>query len=53
MTFVNISERYGSNEVVTLGDYLELNPTGDFIQTDNEIIEYFENGTSEVVAEAN
>lgn len=51
-TFINISERYGSDVEVILSDYFELNPTGDFVQTDDEIIEYNEDGERiEVVAE--
>lgn len=30
MTYINTDERYGSNELVTIQDYKELNPEGTF-----------------------
>lgn len=48
--YVNISERYGDEVPVVLSDYLELNPTGEFTQTDEGIFEVV-NGESVKIAE--
>lgn len=37
--FINESERYGDRVVVTIDDYRELNPDGDFFRTDTGIYE--------------
>jgi hypothetical protein len=54
LALINQSERYGSNVEVRIEDYFELNPDGDFRQSgklgDLQIVEYLENGMSEVVA---
>lgn len=50
-TFINISERYGEQVEVTMADYLELNPTGTFVQNDKSIREEMPNGDYEIVAE--
>jgi hypothetical protein len=48
-TFINISERYGEAELVTLADYRELNPDGIFEEKPDQIIE--QTGTGfEVIA---
>jgi len=39
-TFINISERYGADCEVTLFDYLELNPCGQFKNTNDGIYEF-------------
>lgn len=51
--FVNISERYGDAVEVTIDDYRELNPEGEFVADSDEIREYFsdEPGDYEVIAE--
>ena len=50
-SFVNKSERYGENVRVGLSDYFDLNPGGDFRIVDMNIVEFFADGTSEIVAE--
>ena len=47
----NISERYGENVVVTVRDYMELNPDGQFEEHVDGIREYFEDGSWELVAQ--
>jgi hypothetical protein len=49
--FNNISDRYGEGDAVTIADYQELNPTGNFEIVGDTIREYFEDGTWETVAE--
>ncbi len=48
--FVNISERYGGPEVVTLADYQELNPEAEFVIRGDEIREYIPAGTEDPAA---
>lgn len=43
VVFVNGDERYGDDVNVTVADYEQLNPEGDFRLVDGEIREYFEN----------
>lgn len=38
--YINIDERYGEQVEATLSDYLELNPEGKFVQTDDNIAEW-------------
>jgi hypothetical protein len=38
-TYHNIDERYGDAYPVTIADYIELNPTGNFEERDNGIYE--------------
>jgi len=40
--FVNIDERYGDEYEVTIQDYLDINPEGDFEEVGNEIRELFD-----------
>jgi hypothetical protein len=42
--YENGSERYGENVEVTIDDYRQLNPTGDFRQTAYGIYEYDADG---------
>lgn len=49
--FVNTSERYGDAVEVTLNDYKELNPSGEFFQTSEGIFEVV-NDVSVKVAES-
>lgn len=48
----NISDRYGDQVEATIEDYRELNPTGEFKETDGTIIEILsdEPGNWETVA---
>jgi hypothetical protein len=50
--FTNISDRYGDAVEVTVEDYQELNPDGEFQETTDSIIEIFSDnpGDWEVVA---
>lgn len=48
--YLNISERYGDKVEVTLNDYRELNPSGEFFQTDDSIFEVVK-GQSVQIAE--
>ena len=48
--YLNISERYGDEVEVTLNDYRELNPEGEFFQTSDGIFEVV-NGESTQIAE--
>ena len=52
IVYWNKSERYGPDVRVTVTDYLELNPTGDFHidPVAHEIREYFNDGSYVVVA---
>lgn len=49
-TFINISERYGDAVPVTVADYLELNPDGDFMELAAGIFEFFDNDSRELIA---
>jgi len=53
---INQSERYGENvEVWGIGDYLELNPTGNFEVLGKlgirKIVEHLPDGSTEIVAQ--
>jgi hypothetical protein len=53
--FVNQNERYGEQVESTIGDYRDLNPTGEFeIRQNNDgdfiIVEKLSNGEIEIVA---
>ncbi len=50
--FFNTSERYGDYVEVTISDYRELNPEGEFFQTSDGIFEVV-NGESVKIAESN
>lgn len=52
MKLFNISDRYGDQVEATIEDYQELNPTGEFKETDGTIIEILsdEPGDWETVA---
>lgn len=56
MPYVNIDERYGSNEQVTIEDYQELNPEGTFEESERGgkevIVEITDDNQYIVVAEA-
>jgi hypothetical protein len=39
-TYINICERYGEPVPVTIDDYRELNPTGQFVEVNDQIREY-------------
>lgn len=52
MRYINISDRYGGSIAVTINDYYELNPDGDFVVDGRQITENLPDGKSEIVAEA-
>jgi hypothetical protein len=49
-TYTNISERYGEQVQATIEDYRQLNPTGNFEETDDMIVEHLRSGVSVTVA---
>lgn len=49
--FTNIDERYGNREDVTIHDYIQLNPDGEFILESEGIYELTDDNTWLLVAE--